>query len=199
MSKIYGELEASIQAKIEADNDFQSSLDGLSDDEKTSILEQKKSELLDEELTHLREKATKAEKAEEVANNYKIRAEKAEKEAKNKYEPQKSSEISLTPKDLLMLNKSNIEAEDLDEVVDFAKYRKITVAEALQNQTLKRILADRVEERRTAAATQTKGGRAPVKTTDTAILQRAQQGVLPENEEDIDRLAEARLKSRMKR
>lgn len=130
----------------------------------------------------------------------KERAEKAELEKKNKqlYERAKKAEKSpaiegnLTAKDILALKDADISAQDLDEVQDFAKYRKISIAEALESKTLRTILAERKEERRTAQATETKSPRGIAKVTGEDLLRKAETtGEVKES--DIDALIQARL------
>ena len=138
-------------------------------------------------------------KAKELAENYRIRAEKAEKEAKGRKETEQKPE-TLTPKDILALNREGItEEEDVDEIINFAGYRKVSVSEAMKDKTLKSILADKAEERKTALATQTKGGQPAGAVSGATLLERASKGELPERDEDIERLARARLESRMSR
>lgn len=131
----------------------------------------------------------------DLAENYKKRAEIAETENKKlKKKPDLSSE-GLSSKDVLALAKSDIASEDIDEVVEFAKFKKISVTEALGNVTIKNILADRAEERRTAAATQVKsarGGSAKVSGED--LLAKAEKtGEVPDTEEGLQSLFLARL------
>lgn len=115
-------------------------------------------------------------KAKELAENYKIRAEKAEKA--DKKDPEK---YVLQAKDILFLSKENItEEEDIDEVVRYAEYRKIGVADALKDKTLRTILSDRAEERASALAAQTKGQRGTTKVSDDALLDKLSKGEVPE-------------------
>ena len=114
-----------------------------------------------------------------------------DKKPETKVEP--SQELSA--KDALLLAKANVDLEDVDEVVDFAKYRKITIAEALQNNTLKAILTDSQEKRKTALATQTSGTRKTTAPTIEALTEKAQKGELSESE--IDKLVELRMEAKL--
>ena len=193
MTENIGELDTLIQQKIDSDTDFQTSLETLSDEEKEQTVNTRKSELLKEEASNLWERANKATKAEELANNYKQRAEKAENELKNSKVIPK--EEGLSQKDVIYLAKANIHEEDVDEVVELAKLKKITVAEAHKYMTP--ILETRAEERKTASATQTKGGaRGSAKVTGEDLIARAKEGKLPETDEDWDKLTEARLEAK---
>ena len=96
-------------------------------------------------------------KAKELAENYKIRAEKAEKEAKKGGgEPPKESP-ELSTKDVLFLAKADIHEDDMDEVLEWSKFKKISVSDAFKQ--LKPTLDVRSEERKSAQVTQTKGAR----------------------------------------
>lgn len=195
MTKTKAELDASIQEKIEADADFQTSLDGLSDDDKNQKLEERKAELFDQELSGLNEKAEKLTKAEELANNYKIRAEKAEKAKEKKDETPIGD--NLTPKDYLALTENKISSEDFDEVVRVAKILGKPISDALKDKTLQSIIADRVEERATALATQTKSPRGTSKVSGEALIDKAEKGNLPESE--IDELVKANMERKLKK
>ena len=98
--------------------------------------------------------------------------EKSEVKAPNLVAP--SQELS--SKDALLLAKAEVDLDDVDEVVDFAKYRKIPIAEAIKNPTLKAILKDRVEERTTALATQMNSSRKSSPTSVDALLDLAKIG-----------------------
>jgi hypothetical protein len=114
-----------------------------------------------------------------------------DKKPETKVEP--SQELSA--KDALLLAKANVDLEDVDEVIDFAKYRKITIAEALQNNTLRAILTDSQEKRKTALATQTSGTRKTTTPSLEALTEKAQKGELSESE--IDKLVELRMEAKL--
>jgi hypothetical protein len=103
----------------------------------------------------------------------------------------------LSAKDALLLAKADVDLEDVDEVVDFAKYRKITIAEALQNPTLKAILTDSQEKRKTALATQTSGPRKTTTPSLEALTEKAKKGELSESE--IDKLVALRMEAKLKK
>ena len=102
-----------------------------------------------------------------------------------------SKEVSLSTRDTIALIEAKVSTEDFDEVVDFANYRKISVAEAIKSPTLKAILSEKSEERQTAAATQTRSPRVSPKVTDEQIIDKARKGQFPETDEEIARLAAA--------
>lgn len=131
-------------------------------------------------------------KAEELANNYKTRAEKAEAKAKK---PAEAKKDDIDSRDMMALIRANVPDEDVDQVVEFAKFKKIPVAEALKSNVVKTMLEDSAEMRKTAQASNTGvARRAGVKLTDEMILQNAKQsGVLPEGDDDMNRLIDAQI------
>jgi len=190
MPKVLEELDASIQAKIDKDADFQATLAGLTEEERTAKIDERKQVELDSELTSIREKARKAEDAEKIAKDQKARAEKAEREAKNS-----KSESELSPKDYLALTENKISSEDFDDVMKYSKFIGKNIAETLKDKTMKTILQTRAEERRTAEATQTQGrGGQTTKTSPDTILAQAEQGQVPE---DPSELAAARMEKKL--
>ena len=127
-------------------------------------------------------------KAEELANNYKIRAEKAEAKAK---EAPKAQELSAV--DILAVSKANIEPEDLGDVVDYAKYKGISIAEALRSPVVKATLAEKEELRKSAAAVNTGAvRRTSSKVSDDQLLANARKGIMPDSDEDLARLVKLR-------
>lgn len=186
-----GDLDALIQEKLEADADFQASLDSMSDEDKEAATADKKSELVKAIFEEERQARIKAE---EVGNNQKSRAEKAEQELKKNKPadggntPPPASDLS--QKDVLVLAKANIHEDDIEEVIEFAKFKKIPVSEALKNQTLKTILAEKEEHRKTANATNTGSQRRVVnKVTDEKLVSDLSEGKVPEKgSEDAERL-----------
>jgi hypothetical protein len=131
-------------------------------------------------------------KAEELANNYKIRAEKAEKKSKTETKPTSNSDLSGL--DIFALTKANVDSEDVEEVVNWAKYKGVPVSEALKSNELNAILNVRKDMRVTANASNTGASRRQTgKLSDEALLNQARSGKMPESEEDLDRLV--RLKT----
>jgi len=146
-------------------------------------------------------------KALEYGSNQKIRAEKAEKEAKKapkKETPIKPAETStptndFSPKDYLALSQAGVPADDLDEVTDFAKYKGISIAEALKTPYIQTTLKEKAEERKTADATNTGGGRrGQTKTSGKELLKKFESSSeLPETDEEIEKLVELQLKQKI--
>lgn len=150
----------------------------------------------DENSEDLEELKARLAKAEELANNYKIRAEKAEKKGDepkiSKVAPKKSSELSTL--DIIAISKANIETDDVEEVVEYAKFKGISVAEALKSNVIQTTLAQKEEMRKTAQATstgQTRRGSSQI--SDEKLLADAKKGILPDSDSDIERLAQLKV------
>ncbi len=119
-------------------------------------------------------------KAKELANNYKIRAEKAE--ALNKKPVDSSSKGErLADDDIIFLAQSQLHGEDRAEVLKVAKAMNMTAEQA--HTYLKPVIEVRVEERRSAVAAQgpKSAGGAPQASID-ALQQKAREGKLSESE-----------------
>lgn len=130
-------------------------------------------------------------KAEELAQNYKIRAEKAERKPEKvettKVAPKKSSELS--PVDIIAISKANIEAEDIDDVLRYAKFEGISIVEALKSDITQAILSKKHELRQSAQATNTGTSRRGSSTiSDAKLLSDFSKGILPDSDTDLDRL-----------
>lgn len=104
-------------------------------------------------------------------------------------------EADLTAKDAIVLMKSGVDNdEDIDEVVQFAKFRNIPISEALKSPVVKTLLAQKAEERKTAEAASTAGSRRGTSKPSTAtILDNALNGKLPD---DPVELARAQMEQR---
>lgn len=171
--------------------------DSLNTEEEETSTNDTDEENGEETMEELKERLKKAE---EVAENQKIRAEKAEKatkkkpEAKVEKETPKNVDTTLTVKDSARLQQANIPVDDWDDVLDYAKFKGIEVSEALKSSVVKATLAEKTEARNTAKATNTGGGRKGTsKISDDKLLADADKGKLPESDDDIARLAKARI------
>lgn len=185
MTTHYGDLDASIQEKLEADTEFHASIETLSDEEREEAISVRKSEIFSEEVKSLKEQAEEATKAKELAENYKIRAEKAEKgtkepkPAENRQEPAKT-DSDLSAKDLYALIEAKVPQQDIEEVIEAAKVLRKPIADVLKHDVVKGILARRSEERETANAANTGGGRRITnKVTPEALLADLSKGKVP--------------------
>lgn len=95
--------------------------------------------------------------------------------------PPKVDGESLTPQDTIALAKVDATEEDIDEIMSHAKYKKISVREALKTPYIKSYLSEQAEFRKTAAATNTGGSRRPApKATDDVLLSNLSEGKIPE-------------------
>ena len=137
-------------------------------------------------------------KADEIAHNQTIRAEKAERALKKptasapapKQSP-KAGEIQ--QEDLYALIKADVPQEDISDVKEYAQMKGITVAEALKSNVVKTILADKAEQRSVAAATNVGTvRRGSTATSEESLLEQASKGQLPDSDEDLVRLTKAR-------
>ena len=163
------EFDKFIDGKISGDAEFQASLENLGDDEKTNAIEAKKIELLKTEAPIFFENSSKHEKA---YNDQKTRAEKAEADLKKIKPPvdNKKDESSMSTKDFYALNKANVPEEDVDDVLEYAKFKGISVQDALASSVVKATLAEKSEVRRTAQATNTRQTRSQNTKTDGASI-----------------------------
>lgn len=102
----------------------------------------------------------------------------------------------LSTADIIALTKANIEPEDIDEVLDYAKHKKLSVTEALKSSVVKAILAEAAEHRKSAAAVDTGRGRraGSAGVSDEKLLSDAAKGIMPESDADYDRLMRLRSK-----
>jgi len=174
------------------ENNKQENLDSLNQDEGEETSK-----------TSSEESDSQTDKKDELISNYRIRAERAEKELKTLKAEKGKKEDKELPKPEYSLSDiralSDVPDEDVEEVVGWAKFKNITVAEAKKTSEMQSILKLRLEERRSAAASNTGSSRASTTITGDTLIQRAKQGQLPEKDEDIEKLAEARMAEKLKR
>jgi len=131
-----------------------------------------------------------AKKNKEVADNYKIRAEKAEKKAKEAPE-KKVDDSSLSQTDFLYLAKSDIHEEDLGELNDVMSKMGMNAKQA--HEYLKPRFAVKAEERKTASVTNTGSGRGKKPKTGEDYLDKANKtGELPDSDTGMQDLILAR-------
>lgn len=172
------------EEKIVQEDDFNPSIEPVVESEEK------------EEQEDIEELKGKLLKAEEVAKNQKIRAEKAEKENKNlKTSGSKTFEPSAS--DIFAIVSAKVSEEDFPEVLKFAQFQGVSVSEALKDPIVKTLLQAKEENRRTTEATNVSSNRRSVtKVTDETLVQASINGELPESEADIARLALARRRMR---
>ena len=137
-------------------------------------------------------------KAEELANNYKVRAERAEKKAKSEASqpktqssPKPQGDISST--DLYVLIENKVPQEDISDVQEYANLKGISIGEALKSNVVKTILSDKKEMRATAAAANVgPAKRSKGQASEEALLAKASQGQMPDSDDELRRLVAAR-------
>lgn len=134
----------------------------------------------DESEESVEELKARLAKETELAKNYKIRAEKAERLAKQKpTETQKQSDSVIDNATLARIY--DVPEEDFDEVVDMAKFKKISIAEALKLGSVKAILSEKAEFRKTAQLSNTGASRKSTTTvSDETLIANASKGIIPE-------------------
>lgn len=192
------DIDAVVLEKINNDSEFQTILESLPEEERESTINTKKAELIKSEFESL---AKKAQENEQKFNDQKTRAEKAEELAKKNKgkEKDEKTDSSITARDVLILSGAGVtNEEDIEVVEKWAKFNGTGIRDALNDSTLKTVLATKQEERRTALATSSKGGARGSSTPSIeAILSEASKGKLPENDSEIAKLAEARMLKRL--
>src|SRR3990167_9936467 len=97
----------------------------------------------------------------------------------------------LSSKDILYLAKADVKEDEIDTVLEWAKFKNISVKDA--HGELKGVLETKAEKRRSAQVTQTKGARGAFAPTAEDLLSQASQGQLPETDEGIEALAVAEM------
>ena len=140
-----------------------------------------------EDIDELKKKVATLEAQKE---HWREKAEKAPKATSTK------QSTDLNSKDLIALMNAKVAEDDIDEVVEYAKFKNISVAEALKTSVVKTSLREKAEQRRTAEATNTGPTRSgTAKVSEEVLLEKARKsGEIPENDADLDRLLEQRYK-----
>ena len=189
------DINAVIDKKLEGDTEFHNTLVDLSDEDKNIKVSEKRQELIKEEFSRISNEKTENEKK---FNDQRIRAEKAE--AKIKEKDGIVSEPKMSLPDIMAINKANVHEDDIEKVEKFAKSEGITIKEALKNEELKAILDLRQEKRNTADASNVNNSRRQaVKVDDETLISNANNGKLPEDDGDIERLISAKSNKKRNR
>jgi hypothetical protein len=105
----------------------------------------------------------------------------------------------LSTKDVLFLAKADVHEDDVNELLEWAKFKKVSVQDAYKQ--LKGTLDVRAEERRTASMTNTKkSARGTSEVSGENLLAKAQKtGEVPETTEGLQALFMARRASGFKK
>jgi hypothetical protein len=154
-------------------------------------------EVVEETVDEVKERL---QKAEELAKNYKIRAEKAEQAAKKsnvKPTVKETPKNDLSAKDTIAIMRENVADDDIEEVMEYAAFKKLSVAEALKTPQMKSILQVKAEERKIAQASNTGGTkRGTGNNSDQSILAKLDKGELPTSDAEMARAAELRIQQK---
>lgn len=99
------------------------------------------------------------------------------------------SEVQMSQTDMIAIVRADVPDEDISEIVEYATFKKISVAEALKTPFIKNVLEERAENRKVAEGTNTGANkRNSGALTDETLLNNARKGIMPESDEDIRRL-----------
>lgn len=117
-----------------------------------------------------------------------------EKAAKPKETPPQPVPEGVNLKDSLALLNAKVHEDDVDEVIDYAKFKKISIAEALKSNVVKATLEEKAEYRATANATNTgKNKGSTGRLSGEALLKKTEKtGEIPESDEELEKLLDAR-------
>lgn len=173
-----GELDALVQAELQKDVEFQTSLAALSsDDEKKAAVEKKKGEVLVRLAPTFYEDSKKHKTSYEST---KTRAENAEEELKTlkggKDSKEEKKDQVLSVADMYALQKGGVEIEDVEEVQRLSTVFGKSIVETLNEDSVKTILKDRSEKRATARAADTGNGGTQPTLSKESILERSRKG-----------------------
>jgi len=166
--------------------------------ENEEVLQETENPVEEQPTLEVEEKSEAELKAEEIARNQRIRAEKAEKELKAlkaqapKVEIPKELDISWKEARLLQ----DVPDDDVEDVIGFAKFKGITIAEAKKSPVVQSLLKTRAEERASAQAANTSSKRGSRKDTSEGLLENFSKNILPQTDEDFRKLAEAQIAAR---
>jgi len=164
-----------VDEKISSDTDFQTEIETLSDEDKETKLSEKKTELIKQEYATI---AKQAKKDAELADNYKIRAEKAERTPK---ESKKSDELDYGQKAYLVANDIK-SADEIKLVQTVMKDTGKTLEQVLESKYFQAELKEKRDLKVTDEATPTNSKRSNQGVKDSVDYWIA-KGELPEDRE----------------
>lgn len=170
------EFDALIQTELTNDTEFQSTLATISDEtEKANAIEAKKKEVLAKKAP---EWFAEAAKHKEIAENQRIRAEKAEGKKKDEGDGGTKKDEDLSSTDVIALIGADIKhPDDIAEIKRAAKLFGKTITEIIQDPLLKAKLKQNSEFRAAQQAANVDPKRAGTnQATDSEILERARKG-----------------------
>lgn len=115
---------------------------------------------------------------------------KPETKPKEKKAEPKSEGLSI--KDTVAIQRANIHEDDIEEVIDFAKHKGVSVSEALKHPVIQSTLKINQSNREAQEALNTKGANPKqTKVSGKDLVEKANQGALPEDDAGIASLADA--------
>lgn len=110
------------------------------------------------------------------------------------------SKENLSQRDVITLVKADIPEEDIPDVTEYAAFKKISIADALKSPVLKSLLADKAESRKIADATNVgTQRRGNSRVSDESLIENASKGKLPESDDELERLVQARISAKTKK
>lgn len=109
-------------------------------------------------------------------------------------EKETPANTGLSTRDTIAIMNAKVHEDDIDEVVEYARFKKISVPEALKSSVIKASLAEKEEKRTSANAANTRNaGRGASQVSVDKLMSEASSGKLPEKDEDINRLLKAKM------
>lgn len=177
-------MEQNEQDIIESTNDTETT-------ENTEVeLNLETEEANEDEVAELKKKLATTEAQKE---HWRTKAQKKE-ETKETTTEKAVAVPQISIRDTIALSKADVHEDDLEEVLEYAQFKKISIADALKADVIKKTLSERKEHRETANATNTSKNRgANSKVPESALLAKAEKtGELPESDEELNRMLSAR-------
>ena len=109
----------------------------------------------------------------------KLKAQLANKSGSSE-KPQGETSVNVGQKDLYALSQANVHIDDFDDVVEYAKFKKISIQDALKTDVIKTTLANKSEYRKTAEASNTTASRKGVtKVSPDVLVKNLSEGKIP--------------------
>ncbi len=106
----------------------------------------------------------------------------------------KQDQPNISTVDMYAMIEAKVPQDDIKEVADYAKFKGISIAEALKTSFVQTTLKENAEKRNIAEATNTGGSkRTTGKTSPDEVLKNASQGNLPDSDEGVVDLVQARI------
>lgn len=136
-----------------------------------------------------------------IAQRYKTRLDKVKvvpDEPKLQAKPEPAKEPTVSIADLHALR--NVHEDDIAEVQEYAKFKNLSIKEALNSSVVKTLLAEKEEMRKTAEAANTKiTRRSPQKPSEEQALSDFESGKIPEDPAEAARLRFLQRKNSIKK